>query len=113
MRAVQLGTSWGGLLAGPTAWAVSTQHNYVLVPWPCAHSMRIVPALSFGLAAIALLGGVLSWRAGRMGGAAFKPEREAGTERFVARLGMLAAGLFALVILMQGSAGLIIDGCSR
>ena len=59
------------------------------------------------------LGGALSWRAERSGGAAFKPEREVETERFVATLGMLAAGLFALVILMQGSAGLIIDGCVR
>ncbi|MGT2466763.1 hypothetical protein ACVOMV_19780 [Mesorhizobium atlanticum] len=60
-----------------------------------------------------LLGGALSWRAKRQGGAAFKPERTRGTERFVADLGILAALLFALVIIMQGSAALILDECLR
>jgi len=113
MRAVRFGTSWAGLLAGPAAWAVSTQLNYVLAPWECEHRARIVPVVALGLAALALLGGALSWRARRRGGAAFKPEREAGTEAFVATLGIAAAGLFALVILMQGSAGLILSGCVR
>ena len=113
MRAVQRGTSWGGLLAGPLAWAVSTQFNYILVPWQCTRAAPIVPAVSLVLAALSLVGGAFSWRAERSGGATFKPDREVETERFVATLGMLAAALFALVILMQGSAGLIIDSCIR
>ena len=92
---------------------MSTQFNYLLVPWQCAHAAPIVPASPLVLAALSLLGGALSWRAERSGGATFKPERAVETERFVATLGMLAAALFALVILMQGSAGLIIDGCVR
>lgn len=112
MRAVQPGASWGGLLAGPLAWTVSTQLNYVLVPWQCTHGVQLVPMLSVILAVLALLGGVLSWHAGRIGRAAFRPERE-GVQRFIATLGMLAAGLFALVILAQGSAGLVLDGCVR
>jgi len=70
-------------------------------------------ALACLLAALSLLGGALSWRAARIGGASFEPEREAGTECFVAKVGMLSAGLFALVIIMQGSAALFIDGCVR
>jgi hypothetical protein len=114
MRAVHFGISWGGLFAGPFAWAVSTQLNYVLAPWQCTHGIRmVVPAAALALALFALLGGALSWRAWRRGGAAFKPGREAGTERFVATIGMMAAGLFALVVLMQGTAGLVLDGCVR
>jgi hypothetical protein len=113
MRAIRLGTSWAGLFAGPLAWGVSTQLNYVLASWQCAHQVRIVPVVAFVLALLALLGGALSWRAARSGGASFKPERDTRSERFVATLGMMAAGLFALVILMQGAAGLILDGCVR
>jgi hypothetical protein len=113
MRAVDLGVSWGGLFAGPSAWAVSTQLNYFLAPGQCGDRAYVIPAVAGFLAVLALLGGALSWRAARTGGASFKSERAAGTEGFVARLGMLTAGLFALVILMQGSAGLFIDGCAR
>ncbi|MBZ9811563.1 hypothetical protein LB542_26915 [Mesorhizobium sp. BR1-1-9] len=113
MRAVRLGTSWGGLLSGPLAWAVSTQLNYSLVPWQCNHQVPVVLPLALLLALFSLMGGALSWQAKRQGGAAFKPERTRGTEHFVASLGMLAALLFALVIIMQGSAALILDECLR
>jgi hypothetical protein len=108
----RLGLSWGGLFAGPLAWAASTQINYMLVPWQCAHGVPIVPTLAVVLAIVALAGGVLSWRSGG-GEAGSRPEPEARTEHFVATLGVLAAALFALVILMQGLAGLILDGCVR
>jgi hypothetical protein len=113
MRALHVGTSWGGLFAGPLAWAVSTQLNYVLAPWGCAHDLRIVPAVAVVLAVLALAGGALSWRAYTCGGASFKAERDVRTERFVAMLGIMAALLFALVILMQGAAALILNGCER
>lgn len=113
MRAVMLGTSWGGLLSGPLAWAVSTQLNYALVHWQCNRQVPIVLPIALALALLSLLGGALSWRAKRHGGAAFKPQRTRGTEHFVADLGILSALLFALVIIMQGSAALILDGCLR
>src|SRR4051812_1413871 len=109
MRAVQLGTSWAGLLSGPLAWAVSTQLNYALVPWQCNRQIQVVLPVALLLALFSLLGGALSWRAKRQGGAPSKPERTRGTEHFVADLGILSALLFALVIIMQGSAALILD----
>jgi hypothetical protein len=112
MRALRLGTSWGGLLSGPLAWALSTQLNYALVPWQCNRQVPVVFPLALLLAVFSLLGGALSWRAKRQG-SAFKPERTRATERFVADLGILAALLFALVIVMQGSAALILDECLR
>ena len=45
--------------------------------------------------------------------APFSGRREPRTETFVANISMLAAGLFALVIMMQGSASLILSGCLR
>ncbi|MER8808031.1 hypothetical protein NKI12_08600 [Mesorhizobium australicum] len=113
MRALRLGTSWGGLLSGPLAWAISTQLNYALVPWQCNRQIPVVLPIALLLVLLSLLGGVLSWRARRQEGAAFKPERTRGTEQFVADLGILAALLFALVIVMQGSAALILDECLR
>ncbi|ESX06212.1 hypothetical protein X769_05640 [Mesorhizobium sp. LSJC268A00] len=113
MRALKMGTSWGGLLSGPMAWAISTQLNYALVPWQCNRQVPVVLPVALVLAVLSLLGGALSWRAKRQGGAAFKPERTRSTEQFVADLGMLAALLFALVIIMQGSAALILDVCLR
>ncbi|MER9722388.1 MULTISPECIES: hypothetical protein [unclassified Mesorhizobium] len=113
MRALKKGTSWGGLLSGPMAWAISTQLNYALVPWQCNRQVPVVLPVALVLAVLSLLGGALSWRAKRQGGAAFKPERTRSTEQFVADLGMLAALLFALVIIMQGSAALILDECLR
>ena len=112
MGTVRLGLSWGGLFAGPLAWAASTQVNYLLVSWQCTHEVPIVPTLAVVLAIGALAGGVLSWRAGG-GETGSTPKPEAKTDHFVATLGVLAAALFALVILMQGLAGLILDGCVR
>lgn len=113
IRAFQAGTSWGGLLAGPLAWGVSTQLNYALVEWQCEHRLPVIPLAAAVLVLLAMAGGALSWRAWRSGGASFKSEREPETERFVAMLGMLTAALFALVVAMQGMASLILDECTR
>src|SRR5205814_1010935 len=47
MRALRFGISWGGLLAGPTAWATSTQLNYALVDWQCQHKVHVIPVAAF------------------------------------------------------------------
>ncbi|WP_245518657.1 hypothetical protein [Mesorhizobium sp. M1C.F.Ca.ET.204.01.1.1] len=95
------------------AWAVSTQLNYALVPWQCNRQVPVILPVALLLVPLSLLGGALSWQAKRRGGAAFKPERTRSTEDFVADLGMFSASLFALVIVMQGSAALILDECLR
>jgi len=70
MRAFRFGTSWGGLLSGPLAWAISTQLNYMLPGWECEHGKRLVPFVALALMIFALSGGALSWRARHTGGAA-------------------------------------------
>lgn len=113
MRALRAGISWSGLLCGPLAWAISTQLNYALVDWQCRNKVPVIPLAALLLALFALAGGALSWQAWRESGGGVETRREGDTERFTAMLGMLAAALFALVVIMQGMASLILDECIR
>lgn len=111
---IPAGVPWAGLVTGPVAWAIATPLNYALAPWVCAHgpAVLMVPAVGLILLLIALGGGVLSWQAWRAMPAA-AGEKGGRPYHFLAALGMLAAGLFALVIALQGAAGLVFDGCER
>jgi hypothetical protein len=84
--------------------------NYVLAPWECAHRAGVVPWFALVLALVALAGGLLSWRAWQRPDSASRPPR---TERFIATVSLAMAILFALIILLQGTAGLVFNGCER
>jgi hypothetical protein len=72
----------------------------------------LVPLLSASMLLLALGGGILSWRALRL--AAPAPQGRGGSPaRLLAGTGVIAAALFATVILIQGAAGLVFDGCER
>jgi hypothetical protein len=104
--------AWAGGAAGPLAWLASTQVNYAFAAWPCAARAPLVAAIALALAVIALGGAALSWRGlKRVASAPGSLPRKPRSERFVAAAGMGLALLFALVIAMQGTAGLIFDGC--
>lgn len=106
---------WAGLFAGPAAWAANTQLNYALAPALCPDGKAIVLLVAVALAAIGLAAAWLSWQAwNRHGG----PERQGGPHdgrprNFLAGLGVLSGCLFAVVILAQGAAALVLDGCLR
>jgi hypothetical protein len=103
-----------GLFAGPTAWAISTQANYALVPWVCAHKLPVIPVVAALLVALSLFGGFLSWRAFSNAAPAPQNESEGGRpHRFVAVMGVMMAALFAVIIVMQGAAGIMFEGCER
>jgi hypothetical protein len=104
--------SWAGLAAGPAAWVVATQLHYAIVPWSCAHGGQhlLVPGLAVLFAAVAALGAVVSWRA-RDRLPALGGEAGGQPHAFLARVAAGLAVLFALVILMQGAAGLLFSGC--
>ena len=102
---------WIGLLAGPAAWAVSTQLNYSLVEWQCRHGVAIIPIAAVALALMAAAGGWLSWLALRRSDK--MRTSLSRTNHFIAALGVLMAVLFSLGIVMQGAAALILDECTR
>jgi hypothetical protein len=112
---VRSGIPSAGLFAGPAAWLVNTELNYALVPWICAHKVQFVPAVALGAALISLLGAFLSWRAWATASPQPAPDRSGAgrPHRFLAAMGISIALLFTLVILVQGSAGLLLHGCER
>jgi hypothetical protein len=105
---------WAGLATGPAAWAASFQLNYILVPWECANRLYPVPWTAAAFAVIAAAGGFMSWRGWRAAESdAERLDRNPQTERFLAGIGMMAAGLFTAIILLHAVAGLIFHGCER
>jgi hypothetical protein len=106
--------SWAGLAAGPAAWAVATQLHYAIVPWTCARGIThlLVPGLAVLFAAVAACGALVSWRARhRLPASAAGDDVVGHPHAFLARVAAGLAILFALVILMQGVAGLLFTGC--
>ncbi|HLM47910.1 MAG TPA: hypothetical protein VK458_28865 [Myxococcaceae bacterium] len=104
-----------GIYAGPLAWLVSTQANYSLVPWMCAHQIKIVPVVALAMAALSLFGGFLSWRGYVMvAPASHGDSTGAGRpHRFVALMGIGMALLFTVIIALHGVAGMMFHGCER
>jgi hypothetical protein len=100
-------TAWAGLIIGPLAWLIATELNYALALWQCKNGIYPVPWIALLLALIALAGGAISlqhWR---------RREAALSSLSFAAAIATLASGLFAIVILLQGLAGLIFTGCER
>lgn len=111
----QTGVPWAGLAAGPGAWAVNTQTNYALVPWICASKINLVPIVAVVLALLALAGAFLSWRSWQASGGSERhwSSMDGQPRNFLAGVGTLAGLLFALVILTQGAAAFVLQGCER
>lgn len=109
----QAGRTWGagaGVLAGPAAWITNTTLNFALVTDRCASGGTVVPLISAAMLAVALAGAALSWRAWRD----LPPDMAAqgGSPRhMLAVSGVFSGLLFALVILLQGAAGMVFHGC--
>jgi hypothetical protein len=112
---LERGIPSAGLYAGPFAWFISTQGNYALVPWVCAHKLPVIPILAAVLMVVSLFGAFLSWRAfARSRPVPHEDPTGAGRpHRFLAAVSIMMALLFALVILVQGAAGVVFNGCER
>lgn len=108
------GPSWAGLVAGPGAWAASTEINYALAGPQCLSGVAPTTWLALLLAAVALVGAGLSFRAlrSRLEG----PEqggRKPRTQSFFALVSIGTGLLFVMVIMLQAYAGLLFTGCER
>ena len=110
--------SWAGLgAAAPAPGSSARSCNYALTPWICASKVNLVPVAAHCRSPPWRLPvPFVSWRAWR---AAAAQEAELGAavmeapRPFLAGVSILLAVLFALVILTQGAAALVLNGCER
>jgi hypothetical protein len=109
------GIAWAGLATAPIAWAINTQAGYALVPWACAHRLKLIPPLAGVLLALSLVAGFISWRAWRSPGRAPGVDDPASWQprRLLAGVSVLLAAIFALAIAAQGAAAIVFTGCER
>jgi hypothetical protein len=106
---------WAGLMAGPAAWAISTEANYALANWTCVARLNVIIVLSILLVLIALFGAFVSWKAWKTFPRDVSLDESTSYQprRFVAASGIFLGVLFALVTATQGSASLVLSGCVR
>jgi hypothetical protein len=100
---------WTGLFLGAAAWFADQQISADANTWDCARAGGpFVVAVGLGCMALAVAGGVVSWRA-RLEA----PADEAETRRFARLVGAASAGVFALAIAFGTWAGVLLPGCHR
>jgi len=106
---------WAGIVAGAAAWGTSTQATYALVPVACAARVGLAIPLTAVCAAAAVAGAWVSYGAarGQPAAAEWKDARGGKAHRFAAWVGTGAGILFALTIVNQAVASIILDGCLR
>jgi hypothetical protein len=109
------GAPWTGLVCGPVSWMLNTQVNYSLVEWSCAAGWNPVPGIAGFFIVISLAGAAISGFAWpRFDGPGIRiPEQDGHPHRLLCGIGVAAGVLFAIVIAMQGAAGLIVEACQR
>lgn len=95
---------WGGVLAGPLAWALSQQVAYLFVTLDCSYAKRLaVWPLMVGTIVLAAVGARVSWRNWQRVGQE-EPDEGGGAiarSRFLAFVGLLLSIFSGLVILAE------------
>lgn len=104
-----------GLFIGAFAWGMSTVLGPAYADQSCAMRTAISGALALAALVLVIIGALLSWRSSRLlhaiNVAPAMPGRNARI--FLARMSIMAAGVFALAILYQLAASGIFNGCER
>jgi len=110
----QMPLYWAGVALGPAAWAINLQLIYALTPHACARPSSALIVLAIAMAIMAGFGTLISLRAVRRGAPLEWTEAQGGGARnFMAWLGVGSGVIFALVILDQLAAALMINPCLR
>jgi hypothetical protein len=105
---------WAGVTLGPSAWAINQQTVYAITPHACTRPSLATIVLSVVMAVVAASGALISLGSVRSDAAAEWTEAQGGGPRtFVAWLSVGSGVIFALVILNQLAAALMIDPCLR
>jgi hypothetical protein len=105
---------WAGVALGPAAWAINLQTIYAITPHACAKPTLATIFVSIVMALIATLGTLISLRATHRDAPAELVETQGGQARnFMAWLGVGSGAIFALVILNQLAAPVMISPCLR
>jgi hypothetical protein len=106
--------NWAGVALGPAAWAINLQTVYAMTPHACARPTLATIVLSVVMAIVAALGALISLGSVRRSAAAEWAEAQGGGPGdFLGWLGVGSGVIFALVILNQLTAALMIDPCLR
>jgi hypothetical protein len=104
---------WAGVLLAPLAFLLNLQVTYMLVALECDNATPWLHASSLLMLLLALGGGWLAWRDWRRTGGG-RPGDGGGVvprSRFLAVMGLMTSALFALIILMQWVAVLLLQPC--
>jgi hypothetical protein len=102
------GAGWAGWIAGPLGWFVHQQIGSTTNYWDCSVGRPwLVIGLGLACAVIVLAGGAMSWRGLRSAGGGD------GNGRFIAVMGLMAAGVFLVAVVGQTMAGIVFTGCER
>ena len=105
---------WFAVVGGPAAWLVGLVGSYFWIHNVCEHQSAVAPRLiSLVTFAVALAAGISGWLiAARLGlGASSKDDSLADRTRFMAQIGALSGLVFALILLLQILATLMLDPC--
>jgi hypothetical protein len=108
-------TGWAGWIAGPVGWFIHQQVGSTANFRDCTEGQPwLVIGLGLACALMVVAGGAMSWRGLRRAGKAESAGRaDGGNGRFIAMMGLLAAGIFLVAVIAQTMAGLAFTGCER
>ena len=106
---------WAGLFGGVAGWVLHHQLVNDVLHFDCGRGNATGLVLGAAVIACIALLGLWSWRALRTSDAA-RHEREddsrsGDTRSFAAKLSLMAAALFALLVAVQTLAGAMVPGC--
>ena len=105
---------WTGLLLAPLAFLLNLEVAYALVPVACSARARVLVHLVHLVCLIlAIAGALTAWRRWRAAGETWPGEAGGPIARsgFMAGLGVLLSGLFALVIVAQWIPSFMLSPC--
>jgi hypothetical protein len=113
LRALPSWRGWAGLVGAPIAWGLHHQAGAYLNFWDCGRGQG-GPIALLGAACLAVTVGLglISYGAWRGAGGG-EANTEAPSGRFIPLLSVMTCGLFALTLLLQIGASLILPSCFR